>query len=126
MYGAEPCAARAFARVLAEAPEPRHFDTHAYAAAKGAVASMTRSMASYYAPHKIRVNAIAPGLVRTPASERGSPELLEFLSRKQPLTAGLVEPDDVARAALFLLGGEARPITGEVLTIDGGWNVTGV
>lgn len=112
--------------VLAVAPEPRHFDTHAYAAAKGAVASMTRSMASYYAPHKIRVNAIAPGLVRTPASERGSPELLEFVSKKQPLTGGMVEPADVARAALFLLGGEARPITGEVLTIDGGWNVTGV
>jgi NAD(P)-dependent dehydrogenase (short-subunit alcohol dehydrogenase family) len=38
----------------------------------------------------------------------------------------MVEPADVARAAVFLLGGEARPITGEVLTIDGGWNVTGV
>lgn len=112
--------------VLAESPEPRHFATHAYAAAKGAVASMTRSMAAYYAPHKIRVNAIAPGMVRTPASERGSPELLEFVSKKQPLTAGMVDAADVGRAALFLLGGEARPITGEVLTMDAGWSVTGV
>jgi len=113
--------------VLAEAPEPRHFATHAYAAAKGAVVSMTRSMAAYYAPHKIRVNAIAPGLVRTPASERaGDPELLEFIRKKQPLTGGMVDAEDVARAALFLLSEEARSITGEVLAVDAGWRVTGV
>jgi NAD(P)-dependent dehydrogenase (short-subunit alcohol dehydrogenase family) len=114
--------------VLAEAPEPRHFATHAYAAAKGAVVSMTRSMAAYYAPHKIRVNAIAPGLVRTPASERaqGDPELLEFIRRKQPLTDGMVDAEEVARAAFFLLSGDARAITGEVLTVDAGWRVTGV
>lgn len=114
--------------VLAEAPEPRHFATHAYAAAKGAVVSMTRSMAAYYAPHKIRINAIAPGLVRTPASERAqaNPELTEFVRKKQPLTGGMVDSEDVARAALFLLGDEARPITGQVLTVDAGWSVTGV
>jgi NAD(P)-dependent dehydrogenase (short-subunit alcohol dehydrogenase family) len=114
--------------VLAEAPEPRHFATHAYAAAKGAVVSMTRSMAAYYAPHRIRVNAIAPGLVRTPASERavGDPELIEFIRKKQPLTGGMVDAEDVARAALFLLGEEARSITGEVLAVDAGWRVTGV
>ena len=114
--------------VLAEAPEPRHFATHAYAAAKGAVVSMTRSMAAYYAPHRIRVNAIAPGLVRTPASERavGDPELLEFIRKKQPLTGGMMDAEDVARAALFLLSEEARSITGEVLAVDAGWRVTGV
>ena len=56
--------------VLVESPEPRHFATHAYAAAKGAIAAMSKSMAAYYAPHGIRVNVIAPGLVRTPAGER--------------------------------------------------------
>ena len=114
--------------VLAEAPEPRHFATHAYAAAKGAVVSMTRSMAAYYAPYKIRVNALAPGLVRTPASERtqGDPELLDFIRKKQPLTGGMVDAEEVARAAFFLLGDEARPITGEVLTVDAGWRVTGI
>ena len=114
--------------VLAEAPEPRHFATHAYAAAKGAVVSMTRSMAAYYAPHKIRVNAIAPGMVRTPASERtqGDPELVAFIRNKQPLTGGMVDAEDVARAALFLLSEEARSITGEVLAVDAGWSVTGV
>jgi NAD(P)-dependent dehydrogenase (short-subunit alcohol dehydrogenase family) len=113
--------------VLAEAPEPRHFATHAYAAAKGAVVAMSRSMAAFYAPHRIRVNVLAPGLVRTPASERaGSPELLDFIQKKQPLTGGMVDADDVARAALFLLSDDARSITGEAIAVDGGWSVTGV
>jgi NAD(P)-dependent dehydrogenase (short-subunit alcohol dehydrogenase family) len=113
--------------VLADAPEPRHFATHAYAAAKGAVVAMSRSMAAYYAPHKIRVNVLAPGLVRTPASERSqaNAELLGFLEKKQPLSAGMVDADDAARTALFLLGPDARSITGDVLTVDAGWSVTG-
>jgi NAD(P)-dependent dehydrogenase (short-subunit alcohol dehydrogenase family) len=113
---------------LVDAPEPRHFAMHAYAAAKGAVAAMTRSMAAYYAPHKIRVNAIAPGLVHTPASERSqaAPELAGFIEKKQPLTAGMVDAAEVARAALFLLSGASGPITGAVLPVDGGWSVTGV
>jgi NAD(P)-dependent dehydrogenase (short-subunit alcohol dehydrogenase family) len=116
------------ASVLAFSPEPRHFATHAYAAGKGGAIAMTRSMAAHYAPGKIRVNAIAPGLVRTPMSQRAqaSPELQEFVARKQPLAAGMVEADDVARAALFLLSDEARAITGQVLTVDAGWSVTGV
>jgi NAD(P)-dependent dehydrogenase (short-subunit alcohol dehydrogenase family) len=113
--------------VLAESPEPRHFATHAYAAAKGAVVAMSRSMAAYYAPHQIRVNVLAPGLVRTPASERaGNAELLEFIQKKQPLTGGMVDADDVGRAALFLLSDDARSITGEAIAVDGGWTVTGV
>ena len=113
--------------VLAESPEPRHFAMHAYAAAKGAVVSLTRSMAAYYATHKIRVNAIAPGLVRTPASERSvvSPELSQFVDKKQPLTSGMVESIDLARTAVFLLSDHARAITGEVVAVDGGWSVTG-
>jgi NAD(P)-dependent dehydrogenase (short-subunit alcohol dehydrogenase family) len=113
--------------VLAESPEPRHFATHAYAAAKGAVAAMSRSMASFYAERGIRVNVLAPGLVRTPASERaGNLELLEFVRNKQPLTGGMVDAVDVARAALFLLSEESRAITGEALAVDGGWSVSGV
>jgi len=54
------------ASILAVCPEPHHFATHAYAAGKGAVLALTKAMAAYYAPHRIRVNAIAPGLVRTP------------------------------------------------------------
>lgn len=113
--------------VLETSPEPRHFATHAYAAAKGGVVALSRSMAAYYAPHKIRVNVIAPGLARTPASEpsEADPELSQFLRKKQPLTDGMVDAEDVARAALFLLSDEARSITGEVCRVDAGWSVTG-
>jgi NAD(P)-dependent dehydrogenase (short-subunit alcohol dehydrogenase family) len=114
--------------VLADSPEARHFATHGYAAAKGAVAAMTKSMAAYYAPHAIRVNLIAPGLVRTPAGERthADPAFQEFMRKKQPLNSGMIEVADVARAAVFLLGEESRSITGEVFTIDGGWRLSGV
>lgn len=111
------------ASVLAFSPEPRHFATHAYAASKGALISMTQSMASYYAPHGIRVNAVAPGLVRTPMSQRAqqNPEILDFIARKQPLSDGMLDAVDIAEAALFLLGEESRHITGQVLSVDGGW-----
>jgi NAD(P)-dependent dehydrogenase (short-subunit alcohol dehydrogenase family) len=113
--------------VLAESPEPRHFATHAYAAAKGAVVALSRSMAAYYAPHGIRVNVLAPGLVRTPTSERAAaPAVHEFVARKQPLAADMVDAADVARAALFLLGDASHSITGQVLSVDAGWSVTGV
>ena len=52
--------------VLAESPEPVRFATHAYAASKAAISGLTRSMAAYYSLHRIRVNAIASGLVATP------------------------------------------------------------
>ena len=113
--------------VLALSPEPRFFATHAYAASKGAIVAMSRSMAAYYAPQKIRVNALAPSLVRTPMSARAqaSPEIVDFMRHKQPLVEDLLEAEDVASAALFLLGNGARAITGEVLAVDGGWSVSG-
>ena len=115
------------ASVLGLAPQAQHFATHAYAASKGAILSLSRAMAAYYAPHKIRVNAIAPALVRTPMSRRAQtdPAVLEKMKSKQPLADGLIEPDDVARAALFLLGDGARMITGDVLAVDAGWSVSG-
>lgn len=114
------------ASVLALAPEAAHFATHAYAASKGAIVSLTKAMAGYYAPHKIRVNAVAPGLVRTPMSARAQndPAILELMKTKQPLYEDLIEAEDVAQSALFLLGDGARNITGEILTIDAGWRVS--
>ena len=114
------------ATVTAFSPQRDYFATHAYAAAKGAVISMTKAMAAYYAPHGINVNAIAPGLVRTPMSLRAQndPAIVELMKTKQPLVGDLLEPDDVARAALFLLSEEARFITGEILTVDAGWSVS--
>jgi NAD(P)-dependent dehydrogenase (short-subunit alcohol dehydrogenase family) len=112
--------------VLADSPEPRFFATYAYAASKGAITAMTRASAAFYAPQGIRFNVIAPGLVRTAMSERAqtNTEIMDFVEKKQPLTKGILEPADVARAALFLLGEESRPITGQVLTVDAGWSLS--
>jgi NAD(P)-dependent dehydrogenase (short-subunit alcohol dehydrogenase family) len=114
------------ASVLASSPSPALFGTHAYAASKGAIVSLTRSMAATYAPSRIRVNAIAPGLTRTPMSRRAQEDerILRFAAAKQPLVGGMLEASDVASAAAFLLGPAARAITGEVLAVDGGWSVT--
>lgn len=114
------------ASVSALSPEPRHFATHAYAASKSAIIGLTTAMAAYYAPKKIRVNAIAPGLVRTPMSLRAQQdaEIREFMRGKQPLADGPLEPEEIARAAIFLMSDEARAITGVVLRVDGGWSVS--
>jgi NAD(P)-dependent dehydrogenase (short-subunit alcohol dehydrogenase family) len=114
------------ASVLAFAPEPKHFAAHAYAASKGAIISLSQSMAAFYAPHKIRVNAIAPGLIRTPMSQRAQENaaIVELMRTKQPLAENLLEADEVARTALFLLGDHSRHITGQVIAVDGGWGVS--
>lgn len=112
--------------VLAAHPVPTLFATHAYAAIKGAEVSLTKAMASYYANDGIRVNAIAPGLVRTPMSVRATedPEIVAYAARKQPLAHGFLDAGDVAAAAAFLLGDVSRHITGQILAVDGGWSVT--
>ena len=114
------------ASVLAASPEREFFATHAYAASKGAVIAMTRAAAAYYAPFGININAIAPGLVITPMSERaqGNAGILNFMKHKQPLPAGLLDADEIARAAVFLLSDDARHITGQVMNVDGGWTVS--
>jgi NAD(P)-dependent dehydrogenase (short-subunit alcohol dehydrogenase family) len=111
--------------VLATHPSPL-FVTHAYAAAKGAAVSLTRSMAAAYAPEGVRVNLIAPGLVATPMSARAAsdPASVAYAREKQPLAGGFLDPDDVASAAVFLLSDESSRITGQVLEVDGGWSVT--
>ncbi len=111
---------------LATRPAPAFFATHAYAASKGAIESLARAMAAYYAPHGIRVNAIAPSLIATPMSRRAQddPAILAYLAQKQPLAGGPIDADAVTPTALHLLSDEARMVTGQVIAVDGGWSVS--
>jgi NAD(P)-dependent dehydrogenase (short-subunit alcohol dehydrogenase family) len=101
------------------------FATHAYAASKGGIISLTRSIAAYYAPQKIRANVICPGLIATPMSQRAqSNEAIRArLNDLQPLTSDFGQPIDVAQAALYLASDQSKFVTGAVLTVDGGWTV---
>jgi NAD(P)-dependent dehydrogenase (short-subunit alcohol dehydrogenase family) len=92
----------------------------AYTGAKGAVLALTRSTAREYARDKVRVNAIAPATVRTKRIEKlieASPEVRQVLERQ---ALGLIEPGEIARAAVFLASDDARSITGQVIAINGG------
>lgn len=112
--------------ILAFHPAPRYFPTHAYAAAKGAIATLTLTAAAYYAPEGIRVNGVVPSLVTTPMSARAAEDeaTVAYARRRQPLPGGFMAPEDVAAAAAYLLSAEARYVTGQMLTIDGGWSVS--
>ena len=101
------------------------FATHAYASSKGAVISLTRSIASYYAPRGIRANVICPSLIATPMSQRAqeSEHIRARLPQLQPLTGDFGSPKDVAHAALYLASDESSFVTGSILTVDGGWTV---
>jgi NAD(P)-dependent dehydrogenase (short-subunit alcohol dehydrogenase family) len=113
--------------VLARSPSPELFATHAYAAAKAALEGLTRAAAARYAPHNIRFNVLAPGLVATPMSARaqGDPAILDFIRRKQPLDGGrIARTEDLDAAAVFFLSDESRFVTGQVLAVDGGWSVS--
>ena len=101
------------------------FATHAYASSKGAVISLTRSIASYYAPRGIRANVICPSLIATPMSQRAqdNEHIRARLAQLQPLTGEFGSPKDVAHAALYLASDESSFVTGAVLTVDGGWTV---
>ncbi len=112
--------------MLADHPAPRHFATVAYAASKGALASMTRSSAAYYASIGVRFNLVAPGLIDTPMAARavGDPAIRAYLATKQPLCGGPGSAEAVAEAVAFLAGPGSRLITGTVLQVDGGWGVS--
>ncbi|MGD8402856.1 MAG: SDR family NAD(P)-dependent oxidoreductase [Anaerolineales bacterium] len=101
------------------------FGTHAYAASKGGIISLTRSIASYYAPRGIRANVICPGLIATPMGKRAqeSEQIRSRLPHLQPLTGDFGSPQDVAQAALYLASDASSFVTGAVITVDGGWTV---
>ncbi len=95
--------------------------SHAYAASKGAVLSLTRAMAASYGCDRIRVNAICPGTIRT----RLTADIVERVARLAQDGRGIPlgrvgEPEDIARCALFLASDDASFISGAHIVVDGG------
>ena len=101
-----------------------------YAASKGAVLALTKSMQVDCAPHGIRVNALLPGTIMTPFVERylrdsyDDPEEGYVRFGPRQLTGELGQPEDIARAALFLASDESRFVLGTGLVVDGGLSGT--
>jgi 3-oxoacyl-[acyl-carrier protein] reductase len=92
----------------------------AYSCTKAAVIGLTRSLAAELAPSHIRVNCVAPGVIRTEMLDELPPETLPELAAQTPMER-LGTPEDIARAVSFLASDKADFITGQVLTVDGGF-----
>jgi 2-deoxy-D-gluconate 3-dehydrogenase len=94
----------------------------AYAAAKGAVAQLTKALANEWAARGVNVNAIAPGYMRTDNTRALQDDPARFNEITGRIPAGRWgEPDDLAGAAVFLASGAADYVHGHVLVVDGGW-----
>ena len=106
------------ASVAALAASPRF---GAYVAAKGGVVALTRSVAFDYGSRGIRCNAVAPGLIETPATEAvlADPERRAWLTGKI-LVGRAGQPSDIANAVLYLASDESAFMTGQTLVVDGG------
>jgi 3-oxoacyl-[acyl-carrier protein] reductase len=92
-----------------------------YSASKAGVMGLTRAMALALAPHRIRVNAIAPGLTDTAQPRYGNSETeLVELARQIPLDGRMAHPEEIARVAVFLVSEESGWITGQTIHVNGG------
>ena len=93
-----------------------------YTASKAAVEGMTRALSVEFAPHRIRVNCIAPGFIKTDMSSKAfddDPERKRKVLARTPMGT-LGDPSDIANAALFLASSQSKFVTGVVLPVDGG------
>lgn len=96
--------------------------SHAYSAAKTGVSGLTKSLGVTYASEGIRVNAVAPGYVKTPLIAGLPPERVEEMSKLHPI-GRFAEPEEIGRAIYFLASEDASFITGVVLPVDGGYSI---
>ena len=100
---------------------------NAYSAAKAGVLGMTRALASEWARKGIRVNAVAPGYVKTALVaglvERGAIDA-QAIARRTPM-GRMAAPEEIAQTMAFLVSPQASYITGAVLPVDGGWGALG-
>jgi NAD(P)-dependent dehydrogenase (short-subunit alcohol dehydrogenase family) len=113
--------------VAATDPVPGIFDAIAYAAAKGAVNALVINGASHYGADGIRFNAIAPGFTLTPMATRAASDAATLEVAKQRMSlagGGPLDPIDHAELAVFLCSDESRHVTGQVISVDGGWGVS--
>jgi NAD(P)-dependent dehydrogenase (short-subunit alcohol dehydrogenase family) len=94
----------------------------AYCASKGGVGQLTRTSALELAPSGIRVNAIAPGFIKTNMTKgvQEDDKLSKLVNGMTPL-GYMGEPDDIANAALYLASDDSKYVTGSILYVDGGW-----
>jgi NAD(P)-dependent dehydrogenase (short-subunit alcohol dehydrogenase family) len=103
------------------------FDQVQYDATKGAVRMITRGTALELAEHGIRVNAVAPGQIATEFGEGWSEEAVEAVENDEllkPVPLGRAGfPEDIAGTMLFLASDDAEYITGELIHVDGGWQI---
>lgn len=90
-----------------------------YAATKWGVIGMAKTWAKELGPKGIRVNAVAPGFIMTPMTEKMPEKVLDMMKDKSPLKT-LGYPEDIANAYVYLASDEAKFVTGTVLSVDGG------
>jgi 3-oxoacyl-[acyl-carrier protein] reductase len=95
-----------------------------YAASKGAIDSLTRALAKELAPRKIRVNAVAPGMIETDMSQAVRSLAGQQIQQMIPLKR-IGQPEEIAAAVAFLASDEALYITGQILHVDGGVSLGG-
>jgi NAD(P)-dependent dehydrogenase (short-subunit alcohol dehydrogenase family) len=93
----------------------------AYSSAKGGIITMTKAFAKELAPN-IRINAVAPGNVMTDMTKEAGKKVIKFFEQQTPLKRS-AEPDEIAKAVLFLASSDASFITGELLVVDGGYSL---
>ena len=90
-----------------------------YVASKGGVIGLTRALASEFGPHGVTVNAVSPGLTRTPSTAHMMRDRFDYYRREQPIKRSEV-PEDLAGAVSFLASEDAAFLTGQNLVVDGG------